>query len=205
MSEQSTVSRLLHYGSQTRDTATVGQHVRLPGGSFAMVCREPIGVCAAIGVWNFPLLTVCWKAGPALACGNTMVYKPSPLTPLTALIVAEIFEDAGLPKGVFNVVQGAGDTGDMLCRHQDVSKVSFTGSVAVGSRVMAACAKTITPVTLELGGKSPLIIFEDSDIDNAVRGTLNANFLSQGQSLKSRSEDIIGCPGVTHPDVRPSS
>lgn len=85
--------------------SAVGQTVNLQNGSFAIVRREPLGVCAAIGVWNFPLLTVCWKAGPALACGNSMVYKPSPLTPLTALIVAEIFEDAGLPKGVFNVVQ----------------------------------------------------------------------------------------------------
>ncbi|XP_077377472.1 4-trimethylaminobutyraldehyde dehydrogenase B [Festucalex cinctus] len=158
-----------------------GQHVQLPGGSFAYTRREPLGVCVGIGAWNYPFQIAAWKSAPALACGNTMVFKPSPVTPVTAVMLAEIFAEAGAPEGLFNVVQGGQETGSLLCHHPDVAKVSFTGSVPTGQKIMEMASKGVKPVTLELGGKSPLLIFEDSDIENAVRGALMANFLSQGQ------------------------
>jgi len=122
-----------------------------------------------------------FKSAPALACGNTVVFKPSELSPLTAVLLAEIYEEAGLPDGCFNVVQGPGRVGAMLSSHPDIAKMTFTGSVATGSKVMEACAKDIKKVTLELGGKSPLIIFADADLNNAVKGTMLANYLNQGQ------------------------
>ncbi|XP_071538536.1 4-trimethylaminobutyraldehyde dehydrogenase-like isoform X1 [Panulirus ornatus] len=161
--------------------AIVGQYVPLHGGSFAMVQKEPLGVIGGVGAWNFPMQTCVWKVAPALACGNTFVYKPSQFTPVTAVTLAEILTEAGVPAGVFNVIQGEGETGAMLCNHPDVAKLSFTGSVPTGVKVMTAAAQGIKLVTLELGGKSPLIIFEDADIENAVKATLMANFLSQGQ------------------------
>jgi betaine-aldehyde dehydrogenase len=157
-----------------------GQMIDL-GGPFAYTRREPLGVCAGIGAWNYPLQIACWKAAPALATGNTMVFKPSEVTPLTALKLAEILQEAGLPDGVFNVVQGFGETGSALTTHHDVDKVSLTGSVLTGKRVMASAAEGLKHVTLELGGKSPLIIFEDSDLDNAVGAAMNGNFYSSGQ------------------------
>lgn len=159
----------------------VGQHVSLPNGSFAMVQREPLGVCVGIGAWNFPFLVASWKAAPALACGNAMVYKPSQLTPITAVTLGEILQESGLPSGTFNVLQGGGVTGELLCQHPDVAKVSFTGSVPTGTRVMRSCAETIKNVTLELGGKSPLIVFADCNVENAVKAAMMGNFLSQGQ------------------------
>lgn len=158
-----------------------GQHVQLPGGSFAYTRREPLGVCVGIGAWNYPFQIACWKAGPALACGNAMVYKPSPFTPISVVSLAEIFAEAGVPTGLFNVVQGGAATGEFLCKHPGVAKVSFTGSVPTGSKIMAMASQGIKPVTLELGGKSPLIIFPDSDLENAVNGAMMANFLTQGQ------------------------
>ncbi|XP_061694257.1 4-trimethylaminobutyraldehyde dehydrogenase B isoform X2 [Syngnathoides biaculeatus] len=158
-----------------------GQHVQLPGGSFAYTRREPLGICVGIGAWNYPFQIAAWKSAPALACGNTMVFKPSPVTPVTAVMLAEIYAEAGAPEGLFNVVQGGQETGSLLCHHPDVAKVSFTGSVSTGQKIMEMASKGVKPVTLELGGKSPLLIFEDSDLDNAVRGALMANFLSQGQ------------------------
>ncbi|XP_017275788.1 4-trimethylaminobutyraldehyde dehydrogenase B [Kryptolebias marmoratus] len=158
-----------------------GQHVQLPGGSFAYTRREPLGVCVGIGAWNYPFQIAAWKSAPALACGNSMVFKPSPMTPVTAVLLAEIYAQAGAPEGLFNVVQGGQETGGLLCRHADVAKVSFTGSVPTGQKIMEMVSKGVKPVTLELGGKSPLIIFQDSDLENAVRGALMANFLSQGQ------------------------
>ncbi|XP_061588913.1 4-trimethylaminobutyraldehyde dehydrogenase B [Cololabis saira] len=158
-----------------------GQHVQLPGGSFAYTRREPLGVCVGIGAWNYPFQIAAWKSAPALACGNSMVFKPSPVTPVTAVLLAEIYAKAGAPEGLFNVVQGGQETGSLLCHHPDVAKVSFTGSVPTGQKIMEMASKGVKPVTLELGGKSPLVIFEDSDLENAVRGALMANFLSQGQ------------------------
>ncbi|XP_056148888.1 4-trimethylaminobutyraldehyde dehydrogenase B [Lampris incognitus] len=158
-----------------------GQHVQLPGGSFAYTRREPLGVCVGIGAWNYPFQIAAWKSAPALACGNSMVFKPSPVTPVTAVMLAEIYAKAGAPEGLFNIVQGGQETGSLLCHHPDVAKVSFTGSVPTGKKIMEMAAKGVKPVTLELGGKSPLLIFQDSDLENAVKGALMANFLSQGQ------------------------
>lgn len=160
--------------------AVNGQMIEF-GASFAYTRREPLGVCAGIGAWNYPMQIACWKAAPALATGNTMVFKPSEVTPLTALKLAEILKEAGLPDGVFNVMQGFGETGGALTTHADVDKVSLTGSVPTGQRVMAAAADGIKHVTLELGGKSPMIVFEDADLDNAVGAAMNGNFYSSGQ------------------------
>ncbi|MCC4243930.1 betaine-aldehyde dehydrogenase [Stappia indica] len=157
-----------------------GEHIDL-GGSFAYTRREPLGVVGAIGAWNYPIQIACWKAAPALACGNAVVFKPSELTPLSALKLAEIFKEAGLPDGVFNVVQGYGETGAHLVEHPDVAKVSLTGSVPTGTKVAEIAARTLKHVTLELGGKSPLIVFDDAHLDNAVSAAINANFYSSGQ------------------------
>ena len=151
------------------------------GGDFAYTRREPLGICAGIGAWNYPMQIACWKSAPALACGNAMIFKPAELTPLTALRLAEIYTEAGLPDGVFNVVQGFGETGRALVRHPAIAKVSLTGEVGTGKKVMADAAETLKAVTLELGGKSPLIVFEDADIENAVNGALLANFYTQGE------------------------
>ncbi|MBK6439671.1 MAG: betaine-aldehyde dehydrogenase, partial [Candidatus Microthrix sp.] len=156
-----------------------GEHVTL-GDSFVYVRREPLGVCAGIGAWNYPIQIACWKSAPALAAGNTMVFKPAELTPLTALELAEIYTEAGVPPGVFNVVQGDARTGVALVAHPDVAKVSITGEVGTGKAVMAAAADTLKAVTLELGGKS-LIVFDDADVDNAVSGALMGNFYTQGE------------------------
>ena len=161
--------------------AIAGEHVDLGGQAFFYTRREALGVCAGIGAWNYPLQIACWKSAPALACGNTMVFKPSELTPVTALALARIFAEAGLPPGVFNVVQGDARTGQHLVRHPDVAKVSVTGSVGTGSRVMADAAATLKHVTMELGGKSPLIVFGDADLDNAVGAAMLANFYTQGE------------------------
>ncbi len=161
-----------------------GEHIDLgggPGGSFAYTRREPLGVCVGIGAWNYPIQVACWKAAPALACGNAMVFKPSETTPLTTLKLAEILIEAGLPKGVFNVVQGAGATGALLSSHPGVDKVSVTGSVPTGRKVMASAAEGLKHVTLELGGKSPILVFADADIENAIGGAMLGNFYSSGQ------------------------
>ncbi|WP_346900124.1 betaine-aldehyde dehydrogenase [uncultured Roseibium sp.] len=157
-----------------------GEHIDL-GGSFAYTKREPLGICVGIGAWNYPIQIACWKAAPALVCGNAMIFKPSEVTPLSALKLAEILSEAGLPDGVFNVVQGYGDVGARLISHPAVAKVSLTGSVPTGSKVAALAGEHLKKTTLELGGKSPLIIFDDADIDNAVSAAINANFYSSGQ------------------------
>ncbi|KAK3802241.1 hypothetical protein RRG08_004530 [Elysia crispata] len=158
-----------------------GDFMQLSGGSFAYTIREPLGVVGGIGAWNFPFQMAAWKSAPALACGNTMVFKPSQVTPLTAVMLGDIYQQAGLPGGCYNVVQGEGETGQILCSHPNIDKVTFTGSVPTGSRIMAACAKDIKHVTLELGGKSPFVVFSDADLDNAVKGAILANFSNQGQ------------------------
>ena len=157
-----------------------GQHIQL-GEDGVYTRREPLGVCVGIGAWNYPTQIACWKGAPALACGNTMIFKPSETTPLCALKVAEILVEAGLPKGVYNVVQGLGDVGAALVGHADVDKVSLTGSVPTGRKVYAAAAAGMKHVTMELGGKSPLVIFDDADVDNAVSGAILGNFYSSGQ------------------------
>lgn len=157
-----------------------GEHFDL-GASFAYTRREPIGIVVGIGAWNYPLQIAAWKLAPALACGNTMVYKPSELTPITTLKFAELLVEAGLPSGVFNVVTGAGPVGRLLTEHSAVGKVSLTGSVPTGRAVALAAAQGLKSSTLELGGKSPFIVFEDADLDQAVIGATLANFYSQGQ------------------------
>ncbi len=151
------------------------------GNAFAYTRREPLGVCVGIGAWNYPIQIACWKSAPALATGNAMVFKPSELTPLSALALADIYREAGLPDGLFNVVQGFGETGAALTTHPLVAKVSLTGSVPTGKRVMASAADSLKVTTLELGGKSPLLVFDDADLENAVGAAMMANFYSAGQ------------------------
>jgi betaine-aldehyde dehydrogenase len=158
-----------------------GEHIDLGTQAFGYTRREPLGVVAGIGAWNYPLQIACWKAAPALACGNAMIFKPAELTPFTAVKLQEILLEAGVPSGVFQVVQGFADTGRLLTRHPDIRKISLTGEVGTGKAVMSDAAQTLKNVTLELGGKSPLIVFDDAKLDNAVAGALLANFYSSGQ------------------------
>jgi betaine-aldehyde dehydrogenase len=169
---------LEYYGGLAATLA--GEHIDL-GGSFAYTKREPLGICFGIGAWNYPIQIACWKAAPALVCGNAMIFKPSEVTPLSALKFAEALSEAGLPDGVFNVIQGFGDVGAKMVAHPDISKVSLTGSVPTGAKVAALAGEHLKKTTLELGGKSPLIIFDDADIENAISAAINANFYSTGQ------------------------
>lgn len=168
-----------------------GEHIDLGTQAFGYTRREPLGVVAGIGAWNYPLQIACWKAAPALACGNAMIFKPAELTPFTAVKLEEIFLEAGLPPGVFQVVQGFAETGRLLTRHPDIRKVSLTGEVGTGKAVMADAAQTLKNVTLELGGKSPLIVFEDAKLDNAVAGALLANFYSSGQVCSNATRVFV--------------
>lgn len=158
-----------------------GEHVDLGPEAFGYTRREALGVVAGIGAWNYPLQIACWKAAPALACGNAMIFKPAELTPLTAVKLAEVFREAGLPDGVFNVVQGFADTGRLLTRHPGIAKVSLTGEAGTGRKVMADAAASLKHVTLELGGKSPLIVFEDAHVSDAVSAAMLGNFYSGGE------------------------
>jgi len=157
-----------------------GEHIQL-GEDWVYTRREALGVCVGIGAWNYPTQIACWKGAPALACGNSMVFKPSEMTPLCALKVAEILIEAGLPAGIYNVIQGLGEVGAALVSDDRVDKVSLTGSVPTGKKVYAAAAAGIKHVTMELGGKSPMIVFDDADIENAVGGAILGNFYSSGQ------------------------
>ncbi|WP_226689080.1 betaine-aldehyde dehydrogenase [Ruegeria arenilitoris] len=170
---------LEYFGGLT--ASLTGEHIPLGGGDFVYTIREALGVCVGIGAWNYPTQIACWKGAPALACGNTMVFKPSETTPLSALKVAEILIEAGAPKGVYNVVQGYGDVGASLVTDPRVAKVSLTGSVPTGRKVYSAAADGMKHVTMELGGKSPMIVFDDADIENAVSGAILGNFYSSGQ------------------------
>lgn len=162
--------------------ALEGRQIPLRETSFVYTRQEPLGVVAGIGAWNYPIQIAMWKAAPALAAGNAMIFKPSEVTPLTALKLAEIFSEAGLPDGVFNVVQGDHEVGEALTQHPDIAKVSFTGGVPTGKKVMSAAASSsLKDITMELGGKSPLIIFDDADIDMAADIAMMANFYSTGQ------------------------
>lgn len=163
--------------------AIEGEQYPLRDSSFFYTRREPLGVVAGIGAWNYPVQIAMWKSAPALAAGNAMIFKPSETTPLTALILAQIFTEAGLPDGVFNVVQGPGRlVGQALTDHPRIAKISFTGGVSSGKKVMAsAAASSLKDVTMELGGKSPLVILPDADIKRAVDVAMMANFYSSGQ------------------------
>ncbi|WP_186159204.1 betaine-aldehyde dehydrogenase [Burkholderia gladioli] len=163
-------------------TAIEGLQIPLREESFVYTRREPLGVCAGIGAWNYPIQIACWKTAPALAAGNAMIFKPSEVTPLSALKLAEIYTEAGVPAGVFNVVQGNGAVGAMLTAHPGIAKVSFTGGVETGKKVMSlAGASSLKEVIMELGGKSPLIVFADADLERAADIAVTANFFSAGQ------------------------
>jgi len=186
---ETVIACLEYYGGVA--PAIVGYQVKLPAGSWGFASREPLGVVGGVGAWNYPLQTCTWKVAPALACGNTFVYKPSPLAPLAAVVLGEVLKDAGVPDGVYNVVQGEGEAGSLLSNHPNLDKLSFTGSVPTGTKIMEAGAKAIKNVTLELGGKSPLIIFEDANLKNAVKGALMANFLTQGEVCSNGTRIFI--------------
>ena len=153
--------------------------------------HEPLGVCGAVIPWNFPLLMLAWKVAPALAAGNTVVLKPAEYTPLTALLFAEITREAGLPKGVLNIVTGDGATGAALVGHPDVNKIAFTGSTSVGKSIRAATAGSGKGLTLELGGKSPYIVFDDADLDSAIEGLVDAIWFNQGQVCCAGSRLLV--------------
>ena len=163
-------------------TAIEGMQVPLRESAFVYTRCEPIGVVAGIGAWNYPIQIALWKSAPALAAGNAMIFKASEVTPLTTLKLAEIYTEAGLPNGVFNVVNGGADVGTWLTEHPGIEKISFTGGSATGKKVMAnASGSTLKDVTMELGGKSPLIVFADADLDRAADIAMMANFYSSGQ------------------------
>lgn len=164
-------------------TAIEGNQVPLRESSFFYTRREPLGVVAGIGAWNYPVQIALWKSAPALAAGNAMVFKPSEVTPLTAIELAKIYTEAGVPDGVFNVVQGPGrEVGQWLTEHPVIEKISFTGGVQTGKKVMASAASSsLKEVTMELGGKSPLVICDDADLGRAADIAVMANFFSSGQ------------------------
>lgn len=159
-----------------------GQHTRLRSDAFVLTTHEPLGVCAGIGAWNYPIQIALWKSAPCLAAGNCMVYKPSEVTPLHANTLAEIYVEAGVPAGVFNVVYGDGPSvGVPLVAHPDIAKVSFTGQVSTGSKVASQAAKDMKGITMELGGKSPLVVLPDANVEEAADVAMVANFFSTGQ------------------------
>ncbi len=158
-----------------------GETVNTFNNSFTYTLREPLGVVGAIVAWNFPLLLASWKLGPALACGNTVVLKPAEQTPLSMLRCGELMLEAGLPAGVVNIITGGPETGKALVKHPGIDKIAFTGSTSVGKEIMRSSADTLKRVTLELGGKSPNIVFADSAIDTAVKGALNGIFYGKGE------------------------
>ena len=161
--------------------SVAGEHIDLGPQAFGYTRREPLGVVAGIGAWNYPLQIACWKSAPALAFGNAMIFKPPSLTPLTAAELEKIYLEAGLPPGIFQVTQGHSETGRLLTRHPAIRKVSLTGSVGTGKAVMNDASGTLKAVTLELGGKSPILVFEDAKLDQAVSGALLGNFYSAGE------------------------
>jgi acyl-CoA reductase-like NAD-dependent aldehyde dehydrogenase len=176
--------------------ATHGETIPIPGMYLNYTRREPYGVVGAITPWNFPLWLAAIKIAPALAVGNTMVLKPAPTTPITALMLAEVMHHAGVPAGVFNVLTDPtpATLGDLLTRHPKVRKVSFTGSTAVGVRVMQNAATHIAPVSLELGGKSPFLVFADADFDRALAHALLANYFAQGQMCTAATRIFVERP-----------
>jgi betaine-aldehyde dehydrogenase len=157
-----------------------GEQVAL-NNAFVYTRREPLGVCVGIGSWNYPIQIACWKAAPALACGNAMIFKTAEMTPTTPAKLAEIFTEAGVPDGVFNVLHGDARTGNLLTTDPRVAKVSLTGSIGTGKKIMAAAAATLKRTTMELSGKSALIVFADADLHQAVSAAMLGNFYTQGE------------------------
>ncbi len=169
-----------------------GETIPVAGAGLDYTLREPVGVCGLIVPWNFPLVIAAWKLGPALACGNTVVLKPAPETPLTVLAIAKLAAEAGLPDGVLNVVPGPGPgCGSALALHPLVRKISFTGSTATGTGIMKAAADGIKRVSLELGGKSPNIVFDDCDLDLCVEKSVWSVFYNAGQDCCARSRILV--------------
>jgi len=169
-----------------------GEVIPVPGPYLNYTRREPVGVCGQIIPWNYPLQMAAWKVAPALACGNTVVLKPAEQTPMTALELARIAQEAGLPAGVLNVVPGMGETaGAALVAHRDVDKIAFTGSTEVGRIIQREAAATLKRVSLELGGKSPNIVFADADLDAAVKGATMAIFYNAGQACTAGSRLLV--------------
>src|ERR1700739_2473088 len=155
--------------------------------AFTYTLREPVGVVCLTVPWNFPLLLASWKVGPALACGNTLVLKPAEQTPLTTLKLGELSIEAGFPAGVINIVTGGPATGKAIVAHPGIAKIAFTGSTVVGKEIMRGAADTLKRVTLELGGKSPNIVFSDADVDSAVKGAINGIFYGKGEVCNAGS------------------
>ena len=173
-------------------TKMTGDTIPVRGNVLNYTLREPVGVVGAIIPWNFPLLMAAWKVAPALACGNTVVLKPAEQTPLTALELAAIASEAGLPAGVLNVITGLGESaGAALVAHPDVDKIAFTGSTQVGKIIMRTAAESLKKVSLELGGKSPNIVFDDADVDAAVRGSFAAIYYNNGQCCTAGSRLLV--------------
>jgi aldehyde dehydrogenase (NAD+) len=173
-------------------TKIEGETIPVPGNYFNYTLREPYGVCGIITPWNFPLLMVAWKLAPALACGNTAVLKIAEETPLTGLRLGELCQEAGFPDGVVNVIPGFGETaGRALVAHPDVDKISFTGSTAVGKEIVRTSAETLKKVSLELGGKSPNIIFADADVEPAIKGAFNGIFYGKGEVCNAGSRLFV--------------
>jgi aldehyde dehydrogenase (NAD+) len=169
-----------------------GETIPVKGNFLTYTLREPVGVIAAIVPWNFPLLLTSWKVGPALACGNTVIIKPASQTPLTALALAEIGQEVGLPPGVLNVITGPGsEVGQMIVEHPGIDKIAFTGDTSTGKGIMRGAAGTLKKITLELGGKSPNIVFPDADIDAAVRGATTGIFYGKGEVCAAGSRLLV--------------
>jgi acyl-CoA reductase-like NAD-dependent aldehyde dehydrogenase len=169
-----------------------GETIPVDGDYLCYTLREPVGVCGQIVPWNYPLLMAAWKIAPALACGNTVVLKPSEYTPLTALMLGDICKEAGVPDGVVNVVPGLGDlAGEALARHPDVDKIAFTGSIRTARRLLHASADTnLKKLSLELGGKSPLVVLDDADVDAAVKACFWGIFANKGEVCSASSRVI---------------
>jgi acyl-CoA reductase-like NAD-dependent aldehyde dehydrogenase len=173
-------------------TKIEGETIPVPGNYLNYTLREPYGVCGIITPWNFPLLMVAWKLAPALACGNTAVVKIAEETPLTGLWLGQLCQEAGFPDGVVNIVPGYGETaGRALVAHPDVDKISFTGSTAVGKEIVRTSAETLKKVSLELGGKSPNIVFADADIEAAAKGAFNGIFYGKGEVCNAGSRLFV--------------
>ena len=160
-------------------------------GAMGFTRRIPLGVCAGVGAWNYPAQIALWKSAPALAMGNAFILKPSEMTPLVAIRIVEIMEEAGLPPGLLNVLQGDYTIGTALCEHEGIAKVSLTGGVETGKKIMAQSAASLKRVTLELGGKAPLILFEDCDLDKAAQTALDANFYTAGEVCSNATRVFV--------------
>lgn len=173
-------------------TKLTGETIPAPSGLLYYTLREPLGVAGQIIPWNYPFLMAMWKVAPAIAAGNTVVLKPASLTPLTAFRLGELALEAGIPAGVVNVISGPGaSVGSYLAGHPDVNKVAFTGETSTGRLIMQLAANTMKRVTLELGGKSPNIVFEDADLEAAVNGSIYSIFYNAGQSCEARSRLFV--------------